>query len=358
MNSFWHNLTKPIIGLAPMDGVTDAPFRYIAAKYGNPDLIFTEFVSIDGIIRNVTKPLSDFLFHEIERPVIAQIYGNDPDAFYDVAFIVCELGFDGLDINMGCPAKSVAARGCGAGLIQTPDIAKKIVKSCQQAVDDWVDGKPIEKTRLGNKILAEIAAMKRAKPIVIRRKIPVSIKTRIGYDKIVIQDWIQHLLETNPAAITIHGRTLKQMYQGAANWDVIAEAASIIKPTNTLVLGNGDIQNLADAQDKINQTGVDGVLIGRAAFGNPWIFKKVSGADITPLRINIEPKPFEIFDIMLEHSALYENIKGNGKFFAMRKHLGWYCHGFKGAKELRIKMFQTNNTQEVKSLLDEFKNSL
>jgi len=343
--NFWQKLPQPILGLAPMDGVTDAAFRYITAKYGKPDVIFTEFVSIDGLAHSVPRLLRDFLYSEIERPIVAQIYGNDPKIFYEIAIMVCELGFDGLDINMGCPAKSVAARGCGAGLIRTPELAKTIIRTCKQGITDWVNGKSLRTLSFKPKMLAALDEMKSEHPLSTTRKaIPVSLKTRIGYDKVIIADWVQHLLEAEPVAISIHGRTLKQMYQGQADWEAIAQAAEIIKKTSTLALGNGDIQTLDEAKKRILETGVHGVLLGRSVMGNPWIFN----------RSNPELNPQTIFEVLLDHAKYYEQVRGKDRFFEMRKHMGWYARGFPFAKELRSKLFISNTSQEVEQIVASF----
>ena len=145
---FWDKLKYPIIGLAPMDGVTDAPFRYIACKYGNPDLIVTEFTSVEGICHGATKNLRAFIFDRSERPICAQLFGSTPDAFYNAAFVVCELGFDGIDINMGCPAGNIASKGAGAALIKTPKLAQQIILRTKEAAKDWYEGKKIKDTHL------------------------------------------------------------------------------------------------------------------------------------------------------------------------------------------------------------------
>src|SRR3990167_2352502 len=166
---FWGKLKKPIIGLAPMDGVTDAPMRFITAKYGKPDVIFTEFVSADGVKHGAKRLLRDFKFDEIERPVVAQLFGGDSEAFYEVTKLIVKMGFDGVDINMGCPARKVAGRGEGAGLIKDPDLAAKIIAAVKKGVDG---------------------------------KIPVSVKTRIGYDK-ADPSWWSFLASKDLAAVTV-----------------------------------------------------------------------------------------------------------------------------------------------------------
>lgn len=334
---FWNNLKKPIIALSPMDGVTDAPFRAITAKYGKPDVMITEFTSVEGIAAGATKTLSAFLYDEAERPVVAQLFGSTPEAFYKAAFVICELGFDGVDINMGCPAKSVAARGAGAALILTPEVAKEIVRQTRKGCEDWAAGKTMEKAGLHENIVEWV---KQHRPQnVIKKILPVSVKTRVGYDDIVIEEWVKHLLEVEPVNISIHGRTLKQMYSGKADWEAIARAADIIHQTETTVLGNGDVQTITSAHEHIQKYGVDGVLIGRGAFGNPWIFK------------NREGNVTERFEIAKEHSRIHQKIFGT-YFVPMRKHLSWYCRGFSGAVEVRQQLMKANSADDVENILN------
>src|SRR3989338_568034 len=217
---FWKTLNRPIVGLSPMDGVTDAAFRFITAKYGKPAVSITEFTSAEGIAAGAIKLLQDFSYSEIERPVVAQIFGSRPDAFFKAAVVVCALGFDGLDINMGCPARNVAEHGGGAALIKTPKLAQGLVRSAKTGVRAWADGITLEQAGVHEAIINAIrkqypSGLSRSMPpkenfstrmassknnYFERKSIPISIKTRIGYDTIVIEDWVQCLLEAEPAA--------------------------------------------------------------------------------------------------------------------------------------------------------------
>ncbi len=339
--NFWNEIPRPIIGLSPMDGVTDATFRQIVARHGKPSLILTEFTSVDGICHGARSELSGLIFNEIERPIAAQIYGANPEAFFHVAQLVCELGFDGLDINMGCPAKAVASRGCGASLIQTPNLAKEIIRATRRGIDQWVDGAPLSILKLHPPIADWLAASKSSRPQSERRPIPVSVKTRLGVGQIVIKEWVQTLLEESPAAISIHGRTLAQRYTGSANWEAIADAVNVARGSKTLILGNGDIMSLTEARQRIAESGVDGVLIGQAALGNPWIFRD----DHEP------PSARHRLDVAIEHATLFEEIRGVSMFAGVRKHLGWYCKGFRGASELRAKLVLVKNAKEAEALM-------
>ena len=355
--NFWQTIDKPIIGLSPMDGVTDASFRFITAKHGGPDVTFTEFVNVESAFFAPRTLIKDLTYSEIERPVVAQIYGHTPELFYKVAHIVCELGFDGLDINMGCPAKKVAAKGSGAALIRTPALARSIIRAAGRGIKDWFEGQTLSDLNIGSEIVETIRIANRIRTGLEtpaeRRLIPVSVKTRMGYDRVVVEEWIQALLEEKLSVISLHGRTLKQGYKGNADWEAIARAAHLAKNSGTWILGNGDLQSMEDVCRRVCEAGVDGVLLGRAAQGNPWIFRakhQVKQAlrgnrDLSihePL-VGLEQR----FKVMLEHSRHFERHWGAQCFVGMQKHLAWYCHASPKAAELRSLMVRVNNVGEV-----------
>jgi len=292
--NFWRELPQPVIGLAPMDGVTDAAFRSIVVRQGAPDVTLTEFTNV-GDICHGRHTLLSFLYGEGERPVVAQLYGKDPDLFYQAAHVVCELGFDGLDINMGCPSKNVASSGSGAGLIRTPDLAGEIIRATRQGVLDWANGQTLRGSGLKAARVELIASMnarqKRVAPP--RRVIPVSVKTRLGYDCVIVERWISRLLDERPVVISLHGRTLEQMYRGAADWNAIAHAVQLARGTGTLVFGNGDVQTMQDVVTRVRNTGVHGVLIGRGALGTPWFFrtKELARAQANHTRLGLSHPP-------------------------------------------------------------------
>lgn len=360
--NFWNHIPKPIIALSPMDGVTDPCFRRIVATHGRPDLIVTEFTSVEGILHGAESELGGLIFDEIERPIVAQIYGAKPESFFLIAQLVCELGFDGLDINMGCPAKAVSSRGCGAGLINDPPRAKAIIQAARQGIDAWVAGGSLPLADLHPAIGEWLIRRKEAGqiPPSERRPLPLSVKTRLGVNRVVIQEWVSHLLEEKPAAVSIHGRTLNQGYRGAADWKAIAEAASVARGSGTLILGNGDIRSLNEAARRIRESGVDGVLIGRAALGNPWIFRKKPTLRDALSRTESESipdepaSPLERLEVALEHARLFQKTRPLSRFAEMRKHLGWYCKGFPGAGRLREKLVRVRNADEVEALLAPF----
>jgi nifR3 family TIM-barrel protein len=341
VKNIWQKMKKPIIGMAPMDGVTDASFRQILAIHGKPDLMITEFTSVEGICHDAVKTLRAFIFEKNERPILAQLFGSTPENFYRSCFLVAELGFDGIDINMGCPSKSVYLKGAGAGLIQTPRLAQEIIRSCQQAASDWNNGKTAKQAGLPEGVLHFLKQHKPARAV--RKKLPVSVKTRIGYNQNTAIEWLKVLLECRPDAISLHGRTLKQLYSGSADWETIGKAAEVVHQAKCLILGNGDITNLEDALKKIETYNLDGVLIGRAALGNPWIFTGREADYKTRLKT------------ALEHSRLYEKIYGKEHFVPMRKHLGWYCKSFPHAAETRIKLMNANSADDVAKIVKEIK---
>jgi tRNA-dihydrouridine synthase len=332
-----------------MDGVTDHPFRFITKKYGQPAIIYTEFTSVEGVCHNAERLLKDFLYDESQRPIIGQIYGTTPDFFRQTAIALCQLGFDGIDINMGCPAKNVAHSGAGATLITTPILAQEIVNATKLGISQWQNGMSVtDCPNLSPGIMQKVSTINQQLPVVYQsrdRQIPVSVKTRIGYDKKAILDWLPYLLEVEPAAVAIHGRILKQYYTGQADWEEIGKAVELAKGSQTLILGNGDVQSYDDAMSKVATYGVDGVLIGRGSMGNPAIFTK-------------EPSwsaGTNIFSIALEHAQLFEatyHQEINYSFLPMRKHLGWYVRSIPNASAIRVELFQATSAVEVQTIFD------
>ncbi len=366
-SSFWNTLTQPIIGLSPMDGVTDAPCRTMHGLHGRPDIVLTEFTNVEGLWRGSDRIFRDFLYTSAERPVVAQIFGCKPEYFYKAAHVVCELGFDGVDINMGCPAHAVANRGGGAALIRVPETAKAIIRATQQGVRDWANGQTLEDLDMEPTRIARIRQMNEDRvrlwgdtPRLDRPLLPVSVKTRLGYDHIVITDWVQELLELEPANISIHGRTLVQHYKGEANWDAIAAAAEIVRKTDTLILGNGDIHSMYEAAQRIRTSGVNGVLIGRASYGNPWLFQKretlkeLLNAGINPTHEDLPdvmPTREERLYMALEHARVHAKLKGEDHFVELRKHMGWYLGHFPGAKRVRNELVRINSLADVERII-------
>lgn len=329
MKNFWAELPKPILVLAPLANVTDAAFRRIIAKYskqGTPMsefVMYTEFVSADGLClageEGKAKLMRDLVFTEDERPIVAQFFTSNPDHMEKAAALAQELGFDGVDINMGCPDKAVEKQGAGAKLIQNPEVAAQLV-----------------------------AAAKRGAP-----NLPVSVKTRLGYNKDVLEEWLPKLLAAEPVALVLHARTRKEMSKVPARWERVKRAVELRNGlgSKTLILGNGDLQDVDDARAKVEASGADGAMLGRAIFGKPWLFSNSQEYE-NSLKKRLE--------ILVEHTKLFEELLGDipgrsGKNFAlMKKHFKAYVEGFDGAKELRAKLMETENAAEVEEVINHF----
>jgi len=336
-----------------MDGVSDHPFRHIQKKYGRPSVVYTEFTSVEGVCHGAERLLDDFLFDETQRPVIAQIYGTTPDYFRQTAIVLCELGFDGIDINMGCPAKNVAHSGAGAALIRTPELAAQLIQAVKQGIKEWQQGAQKESSPdITESIWQQVQARHQLLPEVYQntRHIPVSVKTRIGFGEKITLEWIGFLLNQDLEAIALHGRTLSQQYSGLADWEEIGKAAKLAHQHDTLLLGNGDVKTMAEALEKVDCYGVDGVLIGRGAMGNPKVFLRTT--DAAP-----DTTTASNFEIALEHTRLYEQTYGKTEkyhFLPMRKHLGWYVKDIPNASQIRIELFRTESSDGVKAIFDKY----
>lgn len=347
---------KPVLALAPMDGVTDFAFRSIVKKYGQPDLLWTEFVSVEALCRGAApKLISQFDFEPLQQPIIAQIFGKTPEYFYLISLMLAELGFAGVDINMGCPAKTVAQSGSGAALIAKPQLAQEIIGQTQQALNDWANGKSLgDCEKVNHKLLRALDEQKNFWQIkkVQRKLLPVSVKTRLGINKNELKTWLPTLLALRPDLITIHGRTLKQGYSGQADWQALTEAGQMIKDfdKNIQFFANGDVENYENALAKAELSGADGIMMGRASFGNPFVFlpeakrKKIATTK-------------KLFALAIEHAKLFEEhnvARGRDKFFSMRKHLAWYIKAVPGAAQLRAQLVKTNSASEVEEILKNY----
>jgi len=331
-----------------MDGITDEAFRLVQTKIAPADLMFTEFVSAEGISRGGVKLYDTLLFSRQERPIIGQLFGKDPNSFYKSAIILCELGFDGVDINMGCPAKTVTQHGSGAALIANPKLAVQIIQSTKKGIEDWYTGKTkISDLCLNKKTLDVIIRNQKYSQInnrqsTIENRPSISVKTRLGTTESTVDTWIPKLLAQDLDFLTIHGRTLKQAYAGVANWEEIKKVVNMAKNTKTKIFGNGDIQNRQQGIEYCQKYGVNGVLIGRAASGNPWCFN------------NHTASPKERFSAMLLHSQLFETTFPSRQFDSLRKHFLLYTKNLSNAKSLRMKLIRLNSVKELLSLEDEF----
>jgi len=331
--NFWEKLEKPFFVLAPMADVTDAPFRRMIAKYsahtradgtvGGPDVMWTEFVAADGLIRATpegkAKLMADLIYSEEERPIVAQLFSSNEVHMEQACALCLELGFDGVDINMGCPDRSIEKQGCGSAMIRNPENAKAIIAAAKRGCQSDEPG-----------------------------GIPVSVKTRLGYNTDELEQWLPTILSAKPAAVTIHGRTRKEMSKVPAKWDRIARAVEIRNElgSDTLILGNGDALSMADAADKANQTGVDGVMLGRAIFGNPWLFHPEKDLSTVSLE--------ERLSVLIEHTKLFEELLSFKNFAVMKKHYKAYVNGFDGAVHLRSSLMACNTSAEIESIVHDF----
>jgi tRNA-dihydrouridine synthase len=349
----------PIIALSPMDGITDEAFRLLQTEIGKPDLMFTEFVSAEGISHGGVKLYDTLLFSSKERPIIGQLFGKTPESFYKSAIILCELGFDGIDINMGCPAKTVTQNGSGAALIGKPDLAVEIIQATKKGINDWFDGK-LKTTNLGlnQKTLDVINRNKKYSEINISpfvkgrcpdlsgqrgfKKPTISVKTRLGITESIIDSWASLLLSQDLDFLTIHGRTLKQGYAGTADWSEIAKVVKLAKNTKTKIFGNGDIESKSQAVEFCQKYGVNGVLIGRATCGNPWCFTDHIAT------------PKERFSAMLLHAQFFTEVFPHRRFDSLRKNFLFYASGLANAKQLRSKLVRLNSIKDLLALEDDF----
>jgi len=348
-HGFWDNLKKPIIGLSPMDGVTDPAFRYMIASVSKPSVMFTEFVNVEGLARGAEKMLTGFFYSSKERPVVAQLFGTETDSFYKAAVLLCYLGFDGIDINMGCPVNKIASKGSGAALIKNPKLAKKIIKSVYKGINDFANGISLKNAGVHENIISFVKKNKNMfggkngiiSKISDRKLIPLSVKTRIGVDVICAEEWAKSLISFGVKILTMHGRTLKQLYSGEANWEVLGKVAKICKKNDVIFLGNGDISSLDDAKEKINKYGCDGVLVGRATNGNPWFFKGTT------------PSLKDRLSAIKKHVKYFEKLSYL-PFQTLKKHLAWYTKGFDGAKEMRMEFMQAQSGKEIEDIIEKF----
>lgn len=317
----WDKVKRPILALAPMEGYTDSAFRQLVKEYAPEIICFTEFTSADALKFNSKKSIGKIGFSQAEKPLIVQLFGKHPDHFVEAIKYVEAMGADGIDINMGCPAKNVVNSQHGSALLKNPDLAYKIVKSVSS-----------------------------------NTKLPVSVKMRIGfkeYNKQAFMDFCINLEKNGAKALTIHGRTTKQGYTGKADWN---PAYKVKEKVGITVIGNGDIVSPKIAIDKLKN--LDGVMVGRATFGNPLIMKEIYDA-LHPKSKKLKKNP-DWFEIAEKHIVLSVETKGEKKaMLEMRKHLAAYIKGFPYAAKFRSSLVRVETQQEAMNLLKEIKeNSL
>lgn len=308
MSNFWQNLPKPFSVLAPMENVTDFVFREVVSKYlPKPNVMFTEFTNVDALNSDgFEKTIHRFKFSKVQKPIVAQIWGTKPENFLKSAEIAADLGFDGIDINMGCPVKDVIKIGACSALINNRPLASEIIAATKEGAG----------------------------------KLPVSVKTRIGLKVVQTEEWTTFLLEQKIDALTIHARTAKQLSDIPANWEEIAKTVDIknkISP-NTILIGNGDVKNQNEIIEKHTKYGVDGVMIARGIFTNPWIFEKEEKTHIYD----------DYKKVLLKHLEMYDNTM---HFDKLKKFFKMYINNFEGAGSLRVKLMETKNVDEALKIL-------
>ncbi len=303
--------------LAPMEDVTDASFRYICKEFG-ADLMFTEFISSDGLIRDAAKTIAKMQVADAERPIGIQIYGHIPDALVEAAVRAEAAGPDLIDINFGCPVSKIARRGAGSGMMREPDKMVEITRRVVEAV-----------------------------------KLPVTVKTRLGWDddsKIIVE-LAERLQDAGISALTIHGRTRAQLYKGTADWTLIGGVKRNPR-MHIPIIGNGDITTPEGAKEAFDRYGVDGIMIGRASFGHPWIFREVkhylaTGELLPPMSVR------DRVDLAKRHLAKSLEVKGEKVgVLEMRRHLSCYFKGLDNFKETRLKLVTLTDPAALYGLLD------
>jgi len=311
-------LDTPLI-LAPMAGISEAPFRRICRSFG-ADILMTEFLSAEAIKRRIRQTLEGCEFDEIERPIGIQIYGADAESMARAADIVTEAyAPDFLDINFGCPVKKVVKRNGGSGCLRDLDLVERIIRAVVRATD-----------------------------------VPVTVKTRSGWDhehRVPVEIALR-MQDAGAKVFTLHPRTRNQMFSGDADWD---EIASVVEVLDIPVIGNGDIQSAEDIRRLIEHTGCAGVMVGRGSFGNPWLFRDgralLDGSDLPPA-----PTATERFGVALEHAKLALRLQGDSRktVIEFRKHLGWYTKGLPGASALRQRLFQIERMTEAEEIFQQY----
>ncbi|HEH0551222.1 TPA: tRNA-dihydrouridine synthase [Staphylococcus aureus] len=313
--NFWSELPRPFFILAPMEDVTDIVFRHVVSEAARPDVFFTEFTNTESFCHpeGIHSVRGRLTFSEDEQPVVAHIWGDKPEQFRETSIQLAKMGFKGIDLNMGCPVANVAKKGKGSGLILRPDVAAEIIQA----------------TKAGG--------------------LPVSVKTRLGYYEIdEWKDWSKHVFEQDIANLSIHLRTRKEMSKVDAHWELIEAIKNLrdeIAP-NTLLTINGDIPDRKTGLELAEKYGIDGVMIGRGIFHNPFAFEK-------------EPREHtckELLDLLRLHLSLFNKYEKDEirQFKSLRRFFKIYVRGIRGASELRHQLMNTQSIAEARALLDEF----
>lgn len=310
---FWKRLPRPFFVLAPMADVTDPAYRRLIAETARPDVTWTEFVSADGLYHMREKKgmpdrenplMRDLGYTEQERPVVAQLFTSRPETMAYAARLCRERGFDGIDINMGCPDRSIEKQGAGAAMIKSIASARDVVAAARES------------------------------------GLPVSVKTRIGYNQEIIDEWIGALLELGLPTLTVHLRTRKEMSLVPAHWELMPRIVALRDSisSETLLIGNGDVRSISDARQKLENTGADGAMLGRAIFGNPWVFSGRAPEDISPR---------EKVEALAKLARYFSELHPSKSFHILKKHFKAFVTGWDGAAQLRASLMETGSVEEL-----------
>lgn len=314
--NFWQQLPKPFTVLAPLDGVTDVVFRQIVTEIGKPDVLFTEFTPCEALVsKGRERVVENFLYTKEQKPIIAQIWGTKPEQFYTVAKDLSDKGFAGIDINMGCPERAVVRNGACSALIKNPSLAAEIIQATKEGA----------------------------------RSIPVSVKTRIGYSRPAIEEWLGFILKQKIAALTVHLRTVAEMSKVPAHWEFMPEIVALrdaLAP-QTVLLGNGDIVTLSEVGEKYKEYGCEGFMIGRGIFANPWFFNP---------SVNMHEKTIkERVNLYIRHIDLFEKQwEGRHNFALLKKFAKTYISNFDDASEFRVSLMEAKTVGELKDKLQRY----
>jgi len=309
----WQKLERPFTVLAPMEDVTDTCLRQMVCALGRPDVFFTEFVNCDGLNSIGQEIVKKRLkYNSIEKPLIAQLWGSRPETFFQSAKQVVALGFDGIDINMGCPQKDVMQHGAGASLIGQYDLVAKIIAAVKNGTSD----------------------------------LPLSVKIRLGIKNTEIEDWIEFLFKQKIDALTVHGRTVKEGFSGEVHWDKIGEIVEMRNKlkVDTVIVGNGSIVDLEQGKELCMKYKMDGFMIGRQILRNPWVFNPL----VDPTTIEIAKR----IELALRHLDLFHETWQDEKNISnFKKYLKMYLNDFPGAQELRVKLMAESSYAAMRQLL-------
>ena len=308
--NFWQQLNKPIIALAPMAGITDSAFRLVCREYG-ADVVYSEMVSADGLHYNSQKTLELLNFSKKEKPLVVQLFGKHPESFVKATQAVTKAGVDGIDINFGCPAKKVFGHGSGAALMNDLDTACEIIKTVLDNTD-----------------------------------LPVSVKCRASVKGVTALDFVKKIKDLPVQAIMVHGRSYEQKFSGSVDYEMIKQVKKVFKG---IVLANGGIKKPKDAGVMLEKTGADGIGLAQGILGKPWLFQQIK--DYLKIGDYQELDFSEIKKIALKHAKLMYKSKPDQGKFELRKHLAWYVKGEAKASELRKKLVETSNLEEIKEIL-------